>query len=264
MGDFFTHARVLVGYELKQVRRNHLTWAALACLAVLPPLMSMIFGSTIQVSGHPVAGQLKQGYAVAVGLTAVHFLATLYVLCLCQERLGSSYLRQNDALVLSRSISRYAFWLGKLAGIVVPALLYTALGLILLAEEIWRHGGEFSFGILLAELPYALGLTTVASIYLAARNSFGNFLIFFGWLLILPIIYFANLWQLYSGVLREAGPQLGWLQILPQLGGVHAFAMGGAQYTLWRPAAAYSLVSVAVWLAVSLVVGAFAFHRKRL
>jgi hypothetical protein len=260
----FYSAWVIVRYELRQALRSVLTWAALPCLAVIPPIIGVVFGGSIQVSGHPVGEQFRQSYAVAIGLTAVFFLATLYVLCLCLERLGSSYLRHNDILVLARSVSRSSFWLGKLSGIVIPGIVYTFLGLLLVVEEIWRHGGPMAPNILTAQFPMSLGLITIAVLFLALRNAFGNFIIFFVFLLVLPILFVGDLWSIYAGVLREAKSGLGFLSVMPQLGGLHALALGLGHPSFWRPDAVFASVNTALWSAAGLIVGLLGFRRKRL
>lgn len=255
---------IILRYELRQATRNLLTWAALLCLLGLPPAMGFIFGGSIQVNGHPVAEQIRQTYGVVVGLTTVNFLATLYVLCLSLERTGSSYLRHNDILILARSVGRMPFWLAKWAGIFLPGLAYLALGLVFVLEEIVRHGGIWAPGLLAAELPMGLGLMLLAALYLALRNFFGNFIIFFVWLLVLPVLYVGDLWHLYGGVLREAGPRLGLLGLLPQLGSLHGLALGWAQPNLERPEALLSLVNGGIWILAGVAFGLIAFVRKRL
>jgi hypothetical protein len=260
----FYSAWIILRYELRQALRSVLTWAAFPCLAVIPPIIGVVFGGSIQVSGHPVGEQFRQSYAVAIGLTAVFFLATLYVLCLCLERLGSSYLRHNDILVLARSVSRPAFWLAKLSGIVIPGIIYTLLGLLFVFEEIWRHGGSWVPNILMAQFPISLGLFTIAVLFLALRNAFGNFIIFFVFLLVLPILFVGDLWSIYAGVLREAESGLGFLSIMPQLGGLHALALGLGHPSFWRSAAVLASINTALWSVAGITIGLLGFKRKRL
>ncbi len=257
-------AFALCRYELRQAWRNVLTWAALICLLLIPFAMRLVFGGTIQVNGHPVAEQIRLVYAVVIGVTLVNFLATLYLLCLALERTGSSYLKHNDILVLARGTPRSAFWLCKLGGIWIPGLVYTFIGLTLVIVEIGRHGSGFIPKLWLAGLPLGLGLGVIATLYLALRNAFGNFFIFFLWLLVMPVLYVADLWKLYGGVLKEAGPKLGIFDLLPQLGTLHGVAMGWGHFTLWRPGGPVGFVNVAAWLVLGMALGLIAFWRKRL
>lgn len=263
MADMLSQAIIVCRYEWRQVWRNTLTWAAVGCLILIPLAMSVVFSGTIQQNGHPVAEKVRLTYAMVVGITMVNFLATLYALCLCLERTGSSYLRHNDILVLARSLPRPAFWFAKYLGIAVPSLLYSLLGMAVLGLDLLRRGAGFFPNLFLSVLPIALGLCLIAALYLALRNHFGNFLIFFVWLLALPVLYVGDLWHLYGGILRD-GHRFGLLTLLPQLGGLHGVAMGWAHASLWREGATWALVNGMLWVAAALGTGTWVFLRKRL
>jgi hypothetical protein len=260
-------ARILLAlcrYELRQAWRNVLTWAAVGCLVLIPLSLRLVFSGSIQVNGHPLAEQIRLVYAIVIGVTLINFLSTLYVLCLALERTGSSYLKHNDILVIARSTPRMTFWMSKLAGIWIPGMAYVFAGLTLLILEIARNGSGFLPKLWFAQIPLTLGLGLIATLYLALRNTFGNFFIFFLWLLIMPVLYVVNLWQIYGGVLREAGPNLGLFAYLPQIGSLHSLALGWGHESLWRPGGAVGLINVGLWLAAGLIFGASVFRNKRL
>jgi hypothetical protein len=263
MAGTATRLLAVCRYEWRQAWRNVLTWAAIACLVSIPLAMSLVFTGTIQQNGHPVAEKVRLTYAMVVGLTLVNFLSTLYVLCLCLERTGSSYLKHNDILILARALPRPAFWCAKFFGLVIPGLMYSLAGVLVLAADLLRRGAGFFPNLLLSEIPIALGLALIAGLYLALRNHFGNFLIFFLWLLALPVIYVGDLWHIYGGFLRD-GPRFGLLTLLPQLGGLHSVALGWAHFTLWREGAFLILVNGSLWLIAALAMGTVIFTRKRL
>lgn len=104
----------------------------------------------------------------------------------------------------------------------------------------------------------------LVTLYFFMRHFLSNFLLFFLWLLLLPIIYVVNLWHYYGGALRagtDPGSILGWL---PQFGGMHAYSLGIIDDTFLRKDAWLALVNGALWTLLALVCGVLLFNRKKL
>src|SRR5690606_30835885 len=96
------------------------------------------------------------------------------------------------------------------------------------------------------------------------RNFLGNFMIFFLWMLMLPVIYTGNMWRYYAGWMHEEGLFVTVLGLLPQFGGIHVHSLGAIIPRLLRDESWHALVNGAAWSLLGLLAGVFFFSRKRL
>ena len=113
-------------------------------------------------------------------------------------------------------------------------------------------------------MPLSLSLACLISLYFLMRHFLNNFVIFFLWLLLLPVIYVSNLWHHYAGVLREGAPRAPFLAVLPQFGGIHAYSLGLINEIYRRDDAWQSLAGAGIWTAVALAAGLWVMTKKRL
>jgi hypothetical protein len=256
--------RAVLLFELAPVIKGPLLWAALASLVVLVVPIRYIMVGDIYNNGELVGKALRLNYVVAIGYSTIVFLTTLFALCFCLDRAGNHYLRNNDLLILSRNVGRPAFYLAKIASVFMPALAYGFTAIALFWEELYRVAGVNISNVFILILPLGLGTLCLVSLYFLMRNFAGNFMIFFLWLLLLPVIYVVNLWTSYAGFLREGGGITRMINALPQFGGLHAWSLGTVSDFFMRPESWHALVNCSVWTAGSLVVGLFLFGRKRL
>jgi hypothetical protein len=89
-------------------------------------------------------------------------------------------------------------------------------------------------------------------------------MIFFLWLLFLPVIYVVNLWRYYGNVISEAGPVARLIGMMPQFGGVHAWSLGVVSDGLRKEYAWHALANMGLWTGVAVGAGIYLFNRKRL
>jgi hypothetical protein len=256
--------RAVLLFELAPVIKGPLLWAALASLVVLVVPIRYIMVGDIYNNGELVGKALRLNYVVAIGYSTIVFLTTLFALCFCLDRAGNHYLRNNDLLILSRNVGRPAFYLAKIASVFMPALAYGFTAIALFWEELYRVAGVNLSNVFILIFPLGLGTLCLVSLYFLMRNFAGNFMIFFLWLLLLPVIYVVNLWTSFAGILREGGGITRFINTLPQFGGIHAWSLGTVSDFFMRPDSWHALVNCAVWTAVSLGAGLVLFGRKRL
>ncbi len=256
--------RAILLFELSPVIKGPLLWAALASLILLMVPIRYIMVGDIKVNGELVGQALRLNYTVAIGYSTLVFLTTLFALCFCLDRTGTHYLRNNDLLILSRNVGRPAFYLAKIASVFIPALAFGMAAICLFWEEMYRVAGVNLFHVFILIIPLGLGTLCLVSLYFLLRNFLGNFMIFFLWLLLLPVIYVVNLWTYYAGVLREGGLFTKTVSLLPQFGGIHAWSLGMVSDFFQRPDSWHALANAAVWTAISLAAGVYLFSRKRL
>jgi len=256
--------RSLILFELMPVLKGPLPWAALASLVILVIPVRIIFTGEFSVNGQQVGLDPRLNYVLAVGYSTIVFLPTLFTLCLCLDRTGTHYLRNNDLLMLARSLGRPVFYLAKMAAVLLPAIAYGAVALALFWEELYRIAGVNLFRIFLLIFPLSLSMACLVSLYFLMRNYFSNFLIFFIWLLLLPVIYVGNLWRYYAGMFRDGVPHVPILGMLPQFGGIHAYSLGMIGDKFMRDETWHALANGAVWTVVAVSAGLYLFSRKRL
>lgn len=257
--------RSVLAFELLPSLKGPLVWAALAGLALLIVPVRVIALGQFSINGQLIGQESRLGYVLLAGHSWIALLTTLLTLCLCLDRTGPHYLRNNDLLVLSRSVGRMSFYLAKMVSVLAPALAFSLLAFVLLWEELWRNTGINHPGIFAHFLPLALAMLCLVSLYFLMRNFMGNFIIFFLWLLLLPIIYFGNFWRYYAPeALREGVPSFPALGILPQFGGIHAYSMGAVHPAFFREGTWVALVNCGLWAVVAAAAGLWLFNRKRL
>jgi hypothetical protein len=151
-----------------------------------------------------------------------------------------------------------------LASVLIPSFAFGAVAVALFWEELYRVAGVNLSHVFILIVPLCLGSSCLASLYFLMRHFMGNFMIFFLWFLLLPVIYVANLWRYYAGSLRESGPIANLINMLPQFGGVHAWSLGTVSDFFMRQESWHALANVALWSAVALATGLSVFSRKRL
>ncbi|HKP95699.1 MAG TPA: hypothetical protein VJ385_08075 [Fibrobacteria bacterium] len=256
--------RAVLLFELAPVLKGPLPWAALASLMLLAVPIRYIMVGDIHVNGELVGQALRLNYVVAIGYSTIVFLTTLFTLCFCLDRTGPHYLRNNDLLILSRAVGRPHFYLAKMVSALIPSLAFGILAVALFWEELYRVAGVNLSRVFILILPLGLSMLCLVSLYFLMRNFLGNFMIFFLWLLLLPVIYVANLWRYYAGVLRDSGPLADLINMLPQFGGVHAWSLGTVSDFFLRSESWHALANVALWSLVATVTGLFVFLKKRL
>lgn len=251
-------------FELGPSFKGPLPWAALGGLLPLLVLVRYFSAGEMSINGRLIGQETRLVPLLAMGHTLVVALSTLLTLCLCLDRTGAHYLRNNDLLMLSRSLGRPSFYLAKMASVLIPAILYSALALFIFWEELFRHAGVnlWRIGALLP--PLVLVLCCLIAVYYLMRNAFSNFLIFFLLLFLLPVIYLGNLWNYYSGLLGEGLPRIDGLGFLPQLGVVLLNSLGLVHERFRCDDAWMSLLNVGAWTFVAAGLGLWIFGRKRL
>jgi hypothetical protein len=264
MGGALKKWRAMLAFEMVPTLKGPLPWAALAGLILFETWLRFLMSGSFSFNGK-VVGQLDRlVFVAAFGYSGIPFLATLLTLSLCLDRTGAHYLRNNDLLALSRGVGRMSFYLAKIAGVLVPVLVYSLAALGIFWLELYRNAGVNLYRIFLLIFPLALGLACLVSIYFLMRNFLGNFMIFFLWLLLLPVIYVSNLWHYYAGVLREGVPQAPFLGFLPQFGGIHAHSLGMIHDFYRRDGTWHALAGGGVWTVLALAAGLWVFTKKRL
>jgi hypothetical protein len=256
--------RTLLIFELVPAIKGPFLWLALFSLGLLILPVKFIFVGEFSFNGQLVGQALRLNYVLAVGYSLIVFLTTLFALSLCLDRTGNHYLRNNDLLVLARAFGRPTFYLIKIGSVLLPTIIYGIFALTLFWEELYRVAGVNLFRVFLLILPLSLSMACLISLYFLMRYFLGNFLIFFVWMLLLPVIYFGNLWRYYGGALRENVPQIPILGLLPQFGGIHAYSLGMVGDVFLRTDTWLALVSGAIWTMVALVTGLLLFRRQRL
>jgi hypothetical protein len=258
-------SRTLFLFEMVPTLKGPLPWAALLGLGLLIIPVRFIFVGEFSVNGQLLGQELRLNYVLAVGYTTITFLTNLFALSLCMERTGNHhYLRNHDLLVLSRSLSRPIFYIAKLASVLIPTLVFAVLSILLFWEELYRIAGVNLFKIFYLIFPLSLSLACLVSLYFFMRHFLGNFMIFFLWLLLLPILYVANLWHYYGGALRAGSENNSVLEWLPQFGGIHAYSLGLVGDAFLRDDAGSALLNLGLWTVFAVGCGIFVFIRKRL
>ncbi|MDQ3000149.1 MAG: hypothetical protein M3Y08_02635 [Fibrobacterota bacterium] len=256
--------RAVFLFEMAPAWKGPLLWAALASLIILVVPIRYIMVGDIYNNGDLVGKALRLNYVVAIGYSTIVFLTTLFTLCFCLDRTGTHYLRNNDLLILSRAVSRPAFYLAKMASVLIPAVAYGFLALALFWEELYRVAGVNVSSIFTLIFPLSLSMVCLVSLYFLMRNFLGNFMIFFLWMLLLPVIYVANLWRYYAGFLGEGGIFTNVINLMPQFGGIHAWSLGKVSDFFLREETWRALANCGLWSALAIVSGLFVFSKKRL
>ena len=257
--------RSLLVFELMPSVKGPLLWAALGGLALLILPVRIIAMGEFSFNGQLIGQESRLAYVLLGGHSWIVFMTTLLTLCLCLDRTGAHFLRNNDLLVLSRAVGRPSFYLAKMASVLAPSLLYGLLALTLFWEELYRNAGVNLWRVFALFLPLSLSMACLASLYFLLRNFLGNFMIFFLWLFLLPILYVGNLWRyLAPAALREGAPQFPVLGLLPQFGGIHAYSLGMVHDAYRGPDAWLALVKCGLWTAAAVAAGVWIFSRKRL
>ena len=259
-----TRVRALLYFELAPAFKGPLPWAALASLLVLIIPIRYVMSGDIHMNGEIIGKALRVNTVLAVGYSTIVFLTTLFTLSFCLDRTGPHYLRNNDLLVLSRDMGRPAFYLAKMASVLIPCLAYGILAITVFWGELLRITGIDLHQVFLLILPLSLSMACLVAVYFLMRNFLGNFMLFFLCLLFLPVIYVVNLWRYYGNVISEAGPVSRLIGMLPQFGGVHVWSLGLVSDTLRKDHAWHALANVGLWTAAAIGVGLYLFGRKRL
>jgi hypothetical protein len=256
--------RAVLFFELAPALKGPLPWAALASLALLLLPIRYVMVGDIHVNGELVGQAVRLNYVLAIGYSTIVFLTTLFTLCFCLDRTGPHYLRNNDLLILTRDVGRPAFYLAKMASVLIPSLAYGVLAICLFWGELYRIAGIDLHRVFLLILPLGLSMSCMVSLYFLMRNFLGNFMIFFLWLLLLPVIYVVNLWRYYAAFISEGGliPRL--VGLLPQFGGIHAWSLGAVSDFYLRDESWHALANTGAWAALSLGLGLYLFSGKRL
>jgi hypothetical protein len=257
--------RSVLAFELAPSVKGPLPWAALAGLLLLGLPVRVISMGEFSFNGQLIGQESRLAYALLFGHSLIVLMTTLLTLCLCLERTGAHYLRNNDLLVLSRAVGRVSFLAAKMASVLAPSLLYGLLALGLFWAELYRSAGINHLGIFALILPLSLSMACLVCIYFLLRSFLSNFMIFFLLLLLLPVLYIANLWRyLAPEALREGAPQFPALGLLPQFGGLHAHSLGMVHEAFRRPDTWAAVANCGVWTAAALAAGLWIFSRKRL
>jgi hypothetical protein len=256
--------RALLAFELMPTLKGSMPWAALAGLLLFEAWLRFLMSGSFAFNGKAVGQIDRLVFVAAFGYSGIPFLATLLTLSLCLDRTGAHYLRNNDLLVLARGVGRKRFYLAKIGGVLAPVLAYSAIALGMFWIELYRNAHVNLYSVFLLILPLSLSLACLVSIYFLMRNFLGNFMIFFLWLLLLPVVYVSNLWHYYAGVLREGVPQAPFLGFLPQFGGIHAHSLGMIHDFYRRDGTWHALVGGSVWTVLALIAGMWVFSKKRL
>ena len=256
--------RALLVFEMLPAVKGPLFWVALASLGLLVIPVRFIFVGEFSVNGQPLCQGLRLNYVLAVGYSSIVFLTTLFTLCLCLDRTGAHYLKNNDLLILSRSLSRPIFYLAKIGSVLLPSIVYGSLAILLFWEELYRIAGINLFRVFLLIFPLSLSMSCLVGLYFLIRNFMGNFMIFFLWLLFLPVIYFVNLWRHYGGILRDGESHSSLMGFFPQFGGIHAYSLGLVGDWFIRGDSLFALVNCTAWTVFALGAGLYFFSKRRL
>jgi hypothetical protein len=257
--------RAMLLFELAPALKGPLPWAALAGLLVLVVPIRFVMSGEIHVANGELIGKaLRVNTVLVVGYSTIAFLTTLFTLSFCLDRTGPHYMRNNDLLILSRDVGRPAFFLAKMASVLIPSLAYGILAITVFWGELLRIAGIDLHQVFLLIFPLGLSMACIVGLYFLMRNFMGNFMIFFLWLLFLPVSYVVNLWRYYGNVISEAGPVSRIIGMLPQFGGVHAWSLGLVSDSLRKEHAWHALANMGLWAAISMAAGFYLFTRKRL
>jgi hypothetical protein len=256
--------RALLLFELAPALKGPMPWAALASLIVLVVPIHYVMAGEIHMNGELIGKALRVNTVLVVGYSTIAFLTTLFTLSFCLDRTGSHYMRNNDLLVLSRDVGRPAFYLSKMLSVLIPSLAYGLLAIIVFWGELLRIAGIDLHQVFLLIFPLSLSMACLVSLFFLMRNFLGNFMIFYLWLLLLPVIYVVNLWRYYGNVISEAGLVSRLIGMLPQFGGLHAWSLGLVSDTFRREHAWHALANMGLWAAAAAGLGLYLFNRKRL
>ncbi len=253
----------LLKFEWGPLLKGPLPWGAAGGLIFLVVPIRFLFSEGFSQNGQTVALALRLNYVLAIGYSAIVFLTTLFTLSLCLERTGAHYLRNNDLLILAREVGRSEFYLSKIFCVLAPAAVYGFAALLLFWEELYRLAGVNLSHVFLLIFPLTLSMACLIAMYFLARNFFGNFMIFFLSLLLLPVIYFGDLWHYYGGIFRAGASGMSVLDWLPQFGGIHAYSLGMVGDVFLRETAWQAVVNLVLWTLMSVSGGLILFRRKR-
>ncbi len=252
---------VLLRHEFVKGFKEPLFFIALLCLLILPFPVRMAYGGDFMLMGRTVGESYRLMVAMIGGYSLVAFLSSVYALCLCMDRFGSGFLRNNDLLILSRPVGRLPFLAAKITALFLNAYFYCCLGFFWLWSELLVMGVSGVYKLLFLLFPLALNLACLIAIYFALRSFLSNFLVFFLWLIALPMLFFTGLWHCYADSLNST---LGIFLWLPQIGGLHAWALGIVHPLLQREIATKAILNMVLWLLGSLTLGIFVFNKKKL
>lgn len=257
--------RSVLAFELAPSFKGPLVWAALVGLLLLELPIWVISNGQFSFNGQLIGRESRLTYVLWIGHTYIALLTTLLTLCLCLDRTGPQFLRNNDLLVLSRAVGRITFYFAKVASVLAPALLFTLAALGIFWLELMRQTGIHHAAVFAHLLPLWLSLACLVSLYFLMRNFMGNFIIFFLWLLLLPFIYLGNGWRYFAPeAWREGVPAFFSLSFLPQFGGLHIHALGKVQAMASVEHTAVAIVNCSLWTVGAALLGAWLFSRKRL
>jgi hypothetical protein len=257
--------RSVLAFELAPSFKGPLVWAALVGLLLLEVPIWVVSNGQFSFNGQLIGRESRLTYVLWIGHSYIALLTTLLTLCLCLDRTGPHFLRNNDLLVLSRAVGRTTFYLAKVASVLVPSLLFTLVALGTFWLELYRQTGINHAAVFAQLPPLWLSLACLVSLYFLMRNYMGNFIIFFLWLLLLPFIYLGNIWRYFAPeAWREGVPSFFSLSFLPQFGGLHIHALGevgamGPVEHTW-----VAVLNGSAWTIAAAVAGAWVFSRKRL
>lgn len=251
-------------FEIMPSLRGSFIYLAFGSLLLLVIPVRIIFAGDFVVNGQAVGMDPRLNYVIAVGYSILVFLTTLFSLTMCLDRAGTDYLRNNDLLILARSVTRPAFYFSKMFSVLIPVIIFEFLAITLFWEELYRIAGINLFQLFFLIGPLTLGMICLISLYFLMRHFMGSFMIIFVNLLLLPIIYVANLWRYYAGHIRENVPQFPLLGVLPQFGGVHAYSLGLIGDQFCREDTWLALLNVTAWTIVACLLGLWLFTKKRL
>jgi hypothetical protein len=257
--------RSVLAFELAPTLKGPLVWAALAGLILLELPIWVISNGQFSFNGQLIGRESRLTYVLWIGHSYIALLTTLLTLCLCLDRTGPHFLRNNDLLVLARAVGRISFYFAKVASVLVPALIFAASALALFWLELWRQTGINHAAVFAHLLPLWLSLACLVCLYFLMRNYMGNFIIFFLWLLLLPFIYLGNGWRYFAPeAWREGVPAFFSLSFLPQFGGLHIHSLGQVGAMAPMEHAWVALLNCGAWTLGAALAGAWLFTRKRL
>ena len=257
--------RSMLAFEIAPPLKGPLVWAALAGLLLLELPIWVISDGQFSFNGQLIGKESRLTYVLWIGHSYIALLTTLLTLCLCLDRTGTHYLRNNDLLVLARAVGRISFYVAKVGSVLAPAMAFSAAALGIFWLELWRQTGINHAAVFAHLFPLWLSLACLVCLYFLMRNYMGNFIIFFLWLLLLPFIYLGNGWRYFAPeAWREGVPGFFSLSWLPQFGGLHVHALGLVKAMDPVEPTWVALLNASAWTVAAAVAGAWLFSRKRL
>lgn len=261
----FKSWRAVLAFELAPSLKGPLLWAAVVGLLLLEIPIWVVSTGQFSFNGELIGWESRLKYVLWIGHSYIALLTTLLTLCLCLDRTGPSFLRNNDLLVLSRAVGRTSFYGAKVASVLLPAMAFTAAALLLFWLELYRRMGINHAAVFAQFVPLTLSMACLASLYFLMRNYMGNFIIFFFWLLLLPFIYLGNGWRYFAPEeWRQGVPSFFSLGYLPQFGGLHIHVLGQVKAITPLEHTWVAWLNCSLWTAAALAAGVWLFGRKRL